>query len=108
MTRAALKVFINMTYNGPLGDVLQPPNYRPGGYITLQCVVEGASGYESYYWTTTCVSGCFVYNGYSGNTLYQSFLRYNDAGIYICRVTDGIGNTGQDSQVINIMGKFEQ
>lgn len=97
-----------MTYNGPPGDVLKPPNYRPGGYVILQCVVEGAAGYESYYWTTTCTSDCFVYNGYSGSILYESFLRYNDAGTYTCHVTDGIGNTGQHSQAINVMGEFKQ
>ena len=100
---AALKVTIKVICSGPPCD---PPNYRTGSSVTLQCMVEGASGSVSYYWTTTCTSSCFMSDGYTGSTLQDNFLRYYDAGNYTCTVTDEIGNTGQDKVVMNINGRY--
>ena len=98
---------INVVYTGPSGDLLRPPNYRPGSSITIQCVVEGATGSVRYVWSTTCTSSnCFVRNGYTGSTLRDSFLRYDDTGDHTCTVMDGIGNTGTSTAVVNVQGKW--
>ena len=101
----AVEVTIEITYSSPgTYPVYSPPNYRAASAVTLKCVASGYSGFISYHWTSTCTN-CFASNS-SSQTISNSGLRYRDAGVHTCSVTDGLGNTGSNSTTMRIVGKF--
>ena len=66
-------------------------------------MVEGATGSVQYRWSSTCRS-CFASSG-STSTISEPFLRSRDTGVHTCTVTDGVGNSGNDSEQMNITGE---
>ncbi len=101
-----LNVTITIQYSPPSGVTLRPPNYRPATSVSLRCDATGTNGNVTYRWSSTCVGGCFV-NG-SSQTISRSYLFSYDAGYHTCVVTDGAGNTGTATTVMNIIGKHHQ
>ena len=104
----AVNVTIEITYSSPgTYPVYSPPNYRAASNVTLKCVVSGYSGSISYHWTSTCSSCSFAYKRYS-QTITKVSLKYFDAGVHTCSVTDGLGNTGSNSTTMKIVGKHSK
>ena len=103
----AVNVTIEITYFSPgTYPVYSPPNYRAASAVTLKCVASSYSGSISYHWTSTCSSiYCFAYDS-SSQTISDPLLRYYDAGVHTCSVTDGLGNTGSNSTTMWIVGRF--
>ena len=100
-----LKTTIDIDYTPPdQYPDYAPPNYRAASSVTLRCRTEGASGSVSYRWSSTC-SSCFASNSYS-SSISESILKYRDNGVHTCIATDSIGNTGNNSTRMNIVGKL--
>lgn len=88
----------------PTSDVnFGPPNYRPGGSITLTCNVVGATGRVRYRWSSTCEVGCFASGG-TRRSVSTSRLYRNDAGQHTCLASDAYGNYGSATTEMNIIG----
>ena len=99
-----LKTTIDIYYTPPdQYPDYAPPNYRAASSVNLRCRTEGASGSVSYRWSSTC-SSCFASNSYS-SSISESILKYRDNGVHTCTTTDSIGNTGNNSTRMNIVGK---
>ena len=103
----AMRVIIEITYSPFNHDPnYSPPNYRAATSVTLRCVAIGATGYVSYRWSSTCrYSNCFAYST-TAQTISENILRSRDAGVHTCTVTDGAGNTGTNSTIMNIVGMY--
>ncbi len=76
------------------------------GPVTLTCQVEGATGTETYQWTSTC-GNCFA-RGPTSQSVTGNFLRVNfDQGTHTCTATDSDGGeTGSASFLMRIIGMF--
>ena len=82
---------------------LQPPLHHLTTSLTLLCHVEGDTNQLHYHWTTTAVSN--FTHGSTSVFNRNTFLTAADAGRYTCTVSDGLGNTGQDSIDIRFTGE---
>ena len=85
---------------------LQPPLHHLTTSLTLLCHVEGDTNQLHYHWTTTAVSN--FTHGSTSVFNRNTFLTAADAGRYTCTVSDGLGNTGQDSIDIRFTGEQNQ
>ena len=100
-----LKTAIHIDYTPPdQYPDYAPPNYRAASSVTLRCTTEGASGSVSYRWSSTC-SSCFASSS-SSSFVSENILRSRDRGVHTCTATDTIGNTGNSSIQMNIVGKL--
>ena len=72
--------------------------------MTLTCQVEGATGAETYLWTSTCTTGCFINHQIDRMTVARSTLQSVDSGNHTCTATCG-GLTGSDTIEMNVVGK---
>ena len=68
-------------------------------------MVEGATGSVQYSWSSTCQTDCFT-TGRSTSTISEPFLRSRDTGVHTCTATDSVGNSGNDSEYLNIVGEY--
>ena len=94
-----------MTYNPPFDFTLpSPPYYHPASSVTLTCRAHHASGSVSYRWSSTC-SSCFASSN-TAQSVSETILKSNSAGVHTCRVTDGGGNTGSNSTEMRLIGKL--
>ena len=102
---SVLKVTIEVTYN-PLFDLTlpSPPYYHPASSVTLTCRAHHATGSVSYRWSSTC-SSCFASSS-TAQTIRETILKSNSAGVHTCRVTDSDGNTGSNSTEMRLIGKL--
>ena len=101
---AALKTTIVVSYTPPdQYPDYAPPNYRAASSVTLRCSTEGASGSVSYRWSSTC-SSCFASSSTSAS-ITENMLRSRDGGDHTCTATDSVGNTGNSSTTMNIVGE---
>ena len=104
-TLSAFEVTIEVTYNPPFDFTLpSPPYYRPASSVTLTCRAHHASGSVSYQWSSTC-SSCFA-SSTTAQTISETILKSNSAGVHTCRVTDGDGNTGSNNTEMKLIGKL--
>ena len=104
-TYLVLKVTIDVTYNPPSDFTLpSPPYYRPASSVTLTCRAHHASGPVYYEWSSTCNS-CFASSS-TAQTISENILNSNSAGVHTCNVTDGDGNTGENSTEMRLIGKL--
>ena len=100
---SVLKVTIAVTYNSPSDfDLPSPPYYRPGTSVSLTCTAHHAVGSVSYRWSSTC-SSCFASSS-SSQTISDSILQSNDAGVHTCTVTDSNSNTGSNTTDMKLIG----
>ena len=98
-----MSVSINVVYVPPSDAVLGANEYRAASTVELNCQVEGATGRETFEWTSTC-DGCFA-DGPTVPSVRQEQLRSIDNGTHTCTVTlDRI--TGSVGIVMNVVGKF--
>ena len=98
-----MSVTIEVSYNPPSDFTLpSPPYYRPATSVTLTCHAHG--NITSYYWTSTCSNYCFAHGTYS-QSISDSILTSNDAGIHTCTATDADGTTGSNSTEMKLIGK---
>ena len=94
-----------MSYTAPdQYPTYQPPEYRTASAVSLRCVAHGTSGYVSYSWSSTCSSPCFAYSS-SSQTISRDFLRWYDAGVHTCTVSDALGNSGSNSTEMKVVGE---
>ncbi len=98
-----MNVTITIQYGPPAEVTLRPPNYRAATSVSLRCDATETNGSVTYQWISTCGSGCFVSG--SSQTISRSYLFSHDAGNHTCVVTDGAGNAGTATTVMNIIGK---
>ena len=95
---------IEVTYNPPFDFTLpSPPYYRPASSVTLTCRAHHASGSVSYQWSSTC-SSCFASSS-TAQTIRETILNSDSAGVHTCNVTDSDGNTGENSTEMRLIGK---
>ena len=96
---------IDVTYNPPFDFTLpSPPYYHPTSSVTLTCRAHHATGSVSYQWSSTC-SSCFASSS-TAQTISETILKSNSAGVHTCRATDGGGNTGSNSTEMRLIGKL--
>ena len=101
---SVVKVTINVTYNPPSDfNLPSPPYYRPATSVTLTCLAHHPTGSVSYERSSTC-SSCFASSSTS-QSISDSLLQSNDAGIHTCTVTDSNGNTGSNGTEMRLIGK---
>ena len=102
---SVLKVTIDVTYNPPFDFTLpSPPYYCPASSVTLTCRAHNATGSVSYQWSSTC-SSCFASRS-RAQTISETILKSNSAGVHTCRVTDSDGNTGSNNTEMRLIGKL--
>ena len=102
---SVLKVTIDVTYNPPFDFTLpSPPYYRPASSVTLTCRAHNATGSVSYQWSSTC-SSCFASSS-TAQTISETILNSDSAGVHTCNVTDSAGNTGENSTEMRLIGKL--
>ena len=95
---------IEVTYDRPSDfNLLSPPYYRPASTVTLTCRAHSPVGSASYEWYSTC-SDCFTTNSIS-QSVSQTILQSNDAGVHTCTATDSVNNTGRNSTEMKLIGK---
>ena len=101
---SVLKVTIEVTYNPPFDFTLpSPPYYRPASSVTLTCRAHHASGPIYYQWSSTC-SNCFANS--TDQTISETILNSDSAGVHTCNATDSDGNTGENSTEMRLIGKL--
>ena len=101
---SALKVTIEVTYDPPSDfNLPSPPYYRPASTVTLTCRAHSPVGSVSYQWSSTCTS-CFASSSTS-QSVSQTMLQSNDAGVHTCTATDSVSNTGRNSTEMKLIGK---
>ena len=101
-----LSVSIMIDRTDPSDFVGGPNDYRAASSVTLTCQVEGATGAETYLWTSTCTgpnSNCFV-PGKITAEIDRGTLRSTDSGTHICTATRG-GLTGSATIEMNVVGE---
>ena len=95
-----------MTYNPPSDFTLpSPPYYRPASFVTLTCVVYGATDPVQYQWSTTNTAS-FAQNKVT-SSISQRILTSSDAGEHTCTVTDADGSMVHASTQMTVVGKSE-
>ena len=82
------------TYTPPPDFVGGPNDFRAASTVTLTCEVDGATGAETYLWTSTCTgpgSSCFIYTGSGASKITQAIsrttVRSSDSGSHTCTAT---------------------
>ena len=94
-----------MAYNPPHDFTLpSPPYYRPATSVTLTCHAHNATGPVSYRWTSTC-SDCFL-KGSGSQSVSESILRSNSAGVHTCIAVDSVRNTGWNNTEMKLIGIY--
>ena len=102
---SVLKVTIEVTYNPPFDFTLpSPPYYRPASSVSLTCLAHDATGSVSYRWSSTCIS-CFASNS-TAQTVSETILNSDSAGVHTCTATDSDGNTGSNTTNMRLIGKL--
>ena len=97
---SGLKVSIDIQYS-PLGESLEPTQYKASTAVSLRCVAEGASGTIRYQWSSTCAN-CFVSG--TSQTVSTNRLRSYDAGQHTCIAMDDSRNFGNANTTMQIIG----
>ena len=86
-----------------------PNDYRAASSVTLTCQVEGATGAETYQWSSTCTgpnSNCFV-PGQTTQAITRTALRSSDSGTHTCMATNAVtGLTGTATIEMNVVGEW--
>ena len=95
----SLTVSIAVDYTPPTDTILGVNEYRAASTILLTCLVEGANETFIYTWDSTL--GEQDNNQREGMALLSS-----DTGNHTCMVTDGVGNTGNASAEIIVVGMY--
>ena len=109
LSHSGLTVSIIPTYTPPPDFVGGPSDFRAASAVTLTCEVEGATGAETYLWTSTCTgpgSNCFV-PGKTDQAISRTTLRSSDSGTHICTATLPItGLSGTATIEMNVVGEW--
>ena len=84
----------------PMGPVVNAADS-----LTLLCRAAGGTNTYSYQWSSNCTGNCFV-DGQTGHELIRDALRSTDSGNHTCVVTDDAGNTGSESIMIGVQGRW--
>ena len=84
----------------------QGSEYRPGSSVVLSCSVQRDFPPNSYQWSSDCGGDCFVLQQSIMSVIEKSALHAVDAGNHTCLVVDEVGNTGNDTIEIRIIGKL--
>ena len=97
---------IEISYTSPdTYPVYSPPNYRAGSFLSVTCMASGHTGSISYRWSRGSCSHSYCFSPWGINS-WSSVLTYNYAGVYVCKVTDELGNNGSSNSItINIIGE---
>ena len=84
----------------------QDSEYFPGSSVSLNCSVQRDFPPVNYQWVSTCGGDCFVLQQSRESLIERSILHAVDAGNHTCFVVDDIGNTGNDTIDIKIVGRL--
>lgn len=97
---------ITVNYSPPSTFDRPAPYYRAASPLSLTCEVEGVSGEGMFYeWRSTCFGNCFATRQTTKN-VKTPFLHSYDSGVHTCIVYDGLGNSGNASVDVIVIGKL--
>ena len=81
------------------------PHFQVATAVNLTCNVSGVFYPPlSYEWTSNCTGDCFVLDRVV-STITQMALHATDSGTHACSVVDAVGNFGNATIEMSVVGK---